>query len=135
MNKLGVWIDHKKAVMVFLNEDRYRIEHVKSDAENHYRPSGGWKSSGTNVAQSIVKEKTAEERRKHQYHEFYKKIIDKCGNVGRMYIFGPSEAKIEFKKELGKIKNSPITIDEVAPSDKLTDHEVLQKVKSFYHVM
>jgi len=131
MNKMGIWLDHKKAVMVFLDGETHKIEHLESDAENHYRPRGGWKSSGSNVAQS--KEKSLEERRDHQYHEFYQKIIEMCDNVGHIYIFGPSEAKLELRKELDKIKRSHITIDDVQASDKLSDYEIVNKVKLYFH--
>lgn len=134
MDKMGIWLDHKKAVLVFLDGEKCKVEHVESDAENHYHHSGGWKSAGSNMAQSVVKESTAEERRHHQYHAFYKKIIGMCDNVGEMYIFGPSEAKLEFKKELDKIKVSHISVHDVEASDKLSEYAIVNKVKEHFHV-
>ena len=140
MNKMGIWIDHKEAVMVSLDisgdRDNYKVDHIESGAENHYRQHGGYgSSSGSNVAQSVVKEETPERRRMHQYHDYYQKIIKMCDKPGHLYIFGPSEAKLEFKKELDKIKVSHITIDAVEACDKLSEHEIVNKVKSHYHIV
>jgi hypothetical protein len=137
MNKMGIWIDHRKAIMVSLNGggENHKVDHIESGAENHYHFHGGAKSAGTSVAQSIVKEQTSDERRKHQYHEFYQRVIELCDKPGHLYIFGPAEAKLELKKEMDKIKESRVTIDAVDACDKLTEHEIISKVKNHFHVL
>ena len=93
MQKMGIWIDHKEAFLVSLQDGQTTIERIESNAESHFRPSGGWKSSGTNVAQSVSKEQTADERRKHQFRNFYLEVIERARNASLLYIFGPGEAK------------------------------------------
>jgi len=136
MNKMGIWIDHRKAVMVSFegNSGEYKIDHIDSGAESNFHFRGGWKSSGSNMAQSIERERTPEERRKHQYHDFYNKVIKLCNKPGHVYIFGPAQARLELKKEIDKIKLCPISIDGVEPSDKLSDSEIISKVKKHYHI-
>jgi hypothetical protein len=68
--KVGIWIDHKEAILVSLKGDQTTVERIESHAESHFRPSGGWKAAGTSVAQSVSKEQKADERRKHQFHKF-----------------------------------------------------------------
>lgn len=79
--KIGIWVDHKEAVLVIVEDTKTSIEHIDSNAESHFRPSGGWKSSGTNVTQSVSKEQTSDERRKHQLHDFYQVIIQKASTT------------------------------------------------------
>jgi hypothetical protein len=137
MNKMGIWIDHKKAIVVSLDSGDggdHKVDHVESGAESHYHFHGGAKSAGTSVAQSIVKEQTSEERRKHQYHDFYKKVMEICDKPGRLYIFGPAEAKLELKKEMDKVKESRVTIDAVEACDKLDEHEIIVKIKKHFHM-
>ncbi|MEI7851410.1 MAG: hypothetical protein WCH86_06215 [Kiritimatiellales bacterium] len=101
----------------------------------HFRPSGGWKAGGTSVAQSIVKEQTADERRKHGLHAFYQKVIKKvAGKTDEVYIFGPGEAKHELIKEVEKIKGPQITISAVETCDRLTLPQITAKVRSFFEV-
>jgi len=136
MNKMGIWLDHKKAIVVMLDDANgaCKINHVESGAESNFHFHGGWKSSGSNIAQSIVHERTAEERRKHQYHDFYQKIIKVCNKPGHLFIFGPAEAKLELKKEIDKIKQSALTVDDVEACDRLSEHEIISKVKEHYHM-
>ncbi|MDH4198763.1 MAG: hypothetical protein OEV66_00125 [Spirochaetia bacterium] len=132
MKKSGIWLDHQKAVLVSLEGEDCQVQEVQSGAEKHYRHSGGWKSSGSCVAQSIVKEQKADERRKHQYHTFYQNIM-KMIEHGKVYIFGPGEAKKQLKKEMAMVKGSNFEIAAVEPCDKRGNHDIVKKVKSFYH--
>ncbi|MBM9518956.1 hypothetical protein JWG39_03895 [Desulforhopalus vacuolatus] len=132
MQKMGIWIDHKEAVLVSLQNGQTTVERIESNAESHFRPSGGWKSSGTNVAQSVSKEQTADERRKHQFRNFYQEVIEQVRNASLLYIFGPGEAKGELVKEIEKIKGQPERIAAVEVCDSLTENQLVAQVKSFF---
>jgi hypothetical protein len=130
--QMGIWIDHKEAILVSLLDARTTIERIESHAESHFRPSGGWKASGTSVAQSVAKEQTADQRRKHQFRNFYQEVIARAEKVNTLYILGPGEAKIEFAKEIQKIKGQPEKIAAVEACDSLTDNQIVAQVKSFF---
>ncbi len=130
--KIGIWIDHKEAILVSLEGDRTTVERIESNAESAFRPSGGRKAGGTSVAQSVSKEQKAEERRKHQFHNFYQMVIKKAGKADNLFIFGPGEAKHELEKEIQKIKGQHDKIAAVKPSDRLTENQIVAKVKSFF---
>ncbi len=130
--KIGIWIDHKEAILVLLEGDQATVEHIESNAESHFRPSGGWKAGGSSVAQSVSKEQKADERRKHQFHNFYQIVIKKADKADNIFIFGPGEAKTELKKEIEAVKALHGRIADVQPSDRLTENQIVAKVKSFY---
>ena len=132
--KIGIWINHKEAVLVSIEGDQTTVERIESHAESHFRPSGGRKAAGTSVAQSVSKEQKADERRKHQYHNFYQMVIKKAGNTDNIFIFGPGEAKLELAKEIEKIKGKHGRIAAVEASDRLTKNQIVAKVKSFFLV-
>jgi hypothetical protein len=132
MKNIGIWIDHKEAVLVSVEKIQAKIERIESNAESHFRASGGWKASGTNVAQSVSKEQKADARRMQQYRNFYKEVIEKAGKDSNIYIFGPGEAKLELKKEIEKIKGQQARIAAVEASDRLTENQIVAKVKSFF---
>ena len=129
--KIGIWIDHKEAILVSIEGVQTTVERIESQAESHFRPSGGWKAAGTSVAQAVSKEQKAEERRKHQYHNFYQMVIKKLGSADNIFIFGPGEAKLELAKEIKKIKGQPDRIAAVETSDRLSENQIVAKVKSF----
>ncbi len=130
--QIGIWIDHTEAILVFLNGGQATVERIDSLAESHFRHSGGARSGGANVAQSVSKEQKADERREHQYHRFYRQVIKEAGDADTMFIFGPGEAKIELAKEIKKIKGRPKRTVAVETSDKLTENQIVAKVKSFF---
>jgi len=129
---IGIWIDHREAILVAIEGAQTTVERIESQAEGHFRPSGGWKAAGTSVAQSVSKEQKADERRKHQYHNFYQMVINKVGKADNIFIFGPGEAKLELAKEIEKIKGQHDRIAAVEASDKLTENQIVAKVKSFH---
>jgi hypothetical protein len=131
---IGIWIDHKEAILVSVEDAQTAIERILSNVGSNFRPSGGWKSSGTNIAQSVSKEQRTDERREHQLDSFYKEVIEKAGKVDKCYIFGPGEAKLELVKKIEKIKSQQIKIAAVETSDSLTENQIVAKVKAFFKV-
>jgi hypothetical protein len=130
---IGIWIDHKEAIMVSIEDGQTKVDRIESHAESYFRPSGGWKAGGTCVAQSVSKEQKAEQRRKNQYHSFYQMIIKKADVASKIFIFGPGEAKLELAKEVEKIRGKHAKIEAVEASDRLTENQIVAKVKSFFY--
>lgn len=130
--KTGLWIDHKEALFVSIEGDNTAVQRLESGAESHFRPTGGWKASGTTVAQSVSKERSAEESRKHQYHAFYKKVIALLDDSDKIVIFGPGEAKIELAKEISKNKDLHEKVAAVETCDQMTENQFVAKVKGLF---
>jgi hypothetical protein len=128
----GLWIDHKEAVLVSLAGDHTQVHRVESGAESHFRPSGGWKSGGTSVAQSVSSEKKSDESRKHQYHAFYQNVMQLLMDSDCIALFGPGEAKIEFAKEVEKVSDLHKKMSTVETCDRLTENQLVAKVKAFF---
>ena len=128
----GLWIDHKEAIIVSIENGESVVHRVPSGAESHFKPSGGWKSGGTNVAQAVSNEHTAEESRKHQYHVFYQKVIELLDDSSKIAIFGPGEAKVELNKEIGKLKELHKKVTAVEPCERITENQLVAKVKEFF---
>jgi stalled ribosome rescue protein Dom34 len=127
---IGIWVDHRKAILVSLEAGAAIIRHLESDIEPHVHSSGG--SGGTAGVQSITKERAADERRKHQRHDFYQEIIKALGATSVVYILGPGEAKNELIKEIEKMKGLHLTISAVETCDKLTEPQLVAKIKTFF---
>ncbi len=130
----GLWIDHKDAFLVSIEGDHSAVQHVESGAESHLKPSGGWKAAGTAVAQTVFNEHTADERRKHQYHAFYKKVIELLGDSAGIVIFGPGEAKIELAKEIEKVSELHKKVATVETCERMSENQLIAKVKTAFSV-
>ncbi|NTV06886.1 MAG: hypothetical protein HGA59_10365 [Chlorobiaceae bacterium] len=128
----GIWIDHMEAVVVSIEGDQTFVQHVESGAESHLKPSGGWKAGGTVVAQAVFNEHTADERRKHQYHAFYQKVIDLLSDSSKIALFGPGEAKIELSKAIEKVTELQKKVKAVEACERMTENQLIAKVKAFF---
>ncbi|NNE68547.1 MAG: hypothetical protein HKN33_18415 [Pyrinomonadaceae bacterium] len=131
--RLGIWIDHKEATLVFLTNGDAQIKRIESNADSNVRSKGGYKSGGTSVAQSVSNEQKIGERRKHQLHGFYEKVGKAASNAQLIYIFGPGSARNELEKEMKKMKLHD-RIKTVESSDSMTENQKVAKVKSFFNV-
>src|SRR5512146_93264 len=89
----GVWIDHRKAVIVTITGDEIETKQLQSNMEKHVRFSSGSSQDGS-----------AEDMRDRQFdshlNSFYDEVIAAIGEVDSILIMGPGEAKGELVKRL-----------------------------------
>lgn len=128
----GLWIDHKEAILVVIEDDQAMTQHVKSGADGHFKATGGWKSGGSSVAQSVSSEGKAEEIRKHQFHAFYKEVMSRLEDSTEIAIFGPGEAKIELGNEIKQNNKLHNKVSVIEACDRLTENQIVAKVKAFF---
>ncbi|MDH3530981.1 MAG: hypothetical protein OEQ28_15580 [Acidobacteriota bacterium] len=130
--KMGIWIDHKTAFLVSLNDGETHIEQIDSNADSNVRARGGYKSGGTAIAQSVSKERSAEERRKFQLTEYYQTVIKAASNADEIYVCGPGQARSELEKEFRKFRGLQDRIKAVEACDSMTENQIVAKVRSFF---
>ena len=135
MKKLvGLWIDHDKAICVTLQGEEETIETVESGAEGHFRLSGGWRPRSPYGPRSVVSEQKPDERRRHQLHAYYQKLIGMLRDADSIYVLGPGEAPLELEKEIAQSKAMAPKVAAVERADKMTKRQIAAKVKRFYGV-
>jgi len=133
MNReVGVWVDHKRALIVFLDGQAVKTEVIESKVETHVRFPGGTRSSGSPVAQSVALEKKREEKSAHHLDHYYGEIIKVIGAPAALLILGPGQAKTEFKTKIEKSKYHQKMQVHVEPLEKLTDPQIVAKVRAHF---
>lgn len=131
---IGIWLDHSRAVVVFLNGHKLEKILIESHADSHYRLSGGARSKTPYGPQDVSSERRLQEKRAHQLHQYYQEVINKIGDADQILVFGPGEARIEFEKEIQKSKILASKTRTTEPADKMTDNQIVAKVKDYFHV-
>jgi hypothetical protein len=122
-DNVGIWIDHERAIIVFASEGRISTKTLESDVGAHPRYSGQQDGGG---------EKKYEARHGQRLDEYYDEVIGQLGQPDALLIFGPGEAKLELKERLSRSKTLSERIVGVATADKLTDPQVVAKVKEHF---
>ena len=88
----GLWIDHQKAVIVFLSEVSETTKQIASDIEKHVRFSSGTSESSS--------EDSRDRKQGGHLDSFYDEVIAALGETEVIQIFGPGEAKVELETRL-----------------------------------
>ena len=118
--QVGLWIDHRESVIVFITDEKEETKKVTSNVEKHVRFSGG--------AQDASADDIQDRRFSGQLNKYYDEVIACIGNAESILVFGPGEAKGELGKRL-ESKGLGARIVGVETVDKMTDHQIAAKVR------
>ena len=132
--RIGIWIDHKKAVIVSTSGDRVTATTLESEVGPHARYSGraGYPTSGG--PREGRGEKKYEERYGQHLERYYDEVISQLGQAEAILIFGPGEAKLQLRERLSRSKALSEHIVGIETTDKLTDPQIVAKVKEHYGI-
>lgn len=120
MNKgVGLWIDHKRAVIVSMTDDGQKIETLNANIE---KPDDGNIPPADNIQQRVETE---------HLNKFYDRVIASLDDPESIFLIGPGEAKGELQKRLEKtqIDKSAITVE---TADSMTDPQIAAKVREHF---
>jgi hypothetical protein len=129
--EIGLWIDHREAIIVILTDGGDEIKHITSNNGKHIRYSG---SSHSKTPEGL-KEVTAEDQRDrkfgNQLDKYYDEVIAAIRDAESIQIFGPGEAKGELEKRMEHegLKAHILAIETV---DKMTDRQISAKVREHF---
>lgn len=129
---VGVWIDHRKAVIVSASADRVTTKTLESSVGPHSRYSGRAGSQGPDGPQDEGGEKKYEERYREHLDQYYDEVIDQLGRPEALLILGPGEAKLQLKERFSRSKALAACPVEVETTDKLTDTQIVARVKEHF---
>lgn len=124
----GVWIDHRKAVLVMVSETGETTLQVDSNAERHVRFSGGTAPGASRESASGAGEDTQDRHFEGQLARYYDEVISGMKGVDTILLFGPGEAKTELSARIGLAGLGSHVVG-VEACDKMTDHQVAAKVR------
>ncbi len=126
--KVGLWIDHKKAIVVFVTDKGEEIGLIISKVEKQLRRSGDSPLKGPYDLHQVPADDKRQKARTGHLNLYYDGVIACIGDAETILIFGPGEAKVELKKRLVK-KGLGGRIAGVETVDKMTDRQIAVKVR------
>jgi len=119
-SEVGVWIDHRKAVIASIAGKDEAIRQVTSDMEKHVRYSGA------------AQEDSAEDQRDRRFtghlDQYYDEVIACLRDADSILILGPGEAKIELAERLRRDAHHGHVVG-IDTADKMTDHQLAATVR------
>jgi hypothetical protein len=129
-SEMGVWVDHRRAVVVRLNGKDEEIVTVDSDAEKQLRRAGD-RTEGTFERQAIPSDDTQERKFQASLNDFYDEIIVQLKGASAILILGPGEASGELRKRIESTSSvrAPLHLQK---TDRLTDPQIAAAVRSHF---
>lgn len=118
---VGLWIDHKKAVIVLVTGKEEEIKLISSDLEKPRR------QSGVSVPADDVRLREVTEH----LNNYYDEVIASLRNAEAILLMGPGEAKGELKNRIERNHLNGRIID-VETVDKMTDRQIAAKVRKHF---
>jgi hypothetical protein len=118
---IGLWIDHKKAVIVFVAGQEEEIKQINSNIEKHRRQSGV-SMPADDVRQRVLT---------GHLNTYYDEVVSCIRDAESILILGPGEAKSELKQRL-EADNLGGRIVGLETVDKLSDPQIGAKVREHF---
>ena len=124
-SEIGLWIDHRQAVIVVVTDAGEETKHIISNMEKHVRFSSGSSEDGS-------QEDVRDRQFGNHLNSYYDEVIAVIRGADAIQIFGPGEAKGELEKRLEHegLKGRVVDIETV---DKMTDRQIAAKVREHFH--
>jgi hypothetical protein len=125
--QVGLWIDHREAVIVTVSAEEISESVVESKVEKHVRYSGGTASGGRG-SRGGEGEDNRERHFEGELARYYDEVIAHLRDAEAIFIFGPGEAKAQLK---ARLEHSGLAghIVGVETVDKMTRRQISAKVR------
>jgi stalled ribosome rescue protein Dom34 len=127
-NEVGLWIDHRQAVIVTLNDGTESIEHVEADFEKRGRYSSDVEAVPENSPHMDLAEDKHERHTLEMVSHYYDSVAAHLKNASALLIMGPGPAKVEFQKHLEHRKFNGAILG-VEAADNMSDAQIAAKVR------
>lgn len=130
--KIGIWIDTRQAFIVKLSNDKHTVKIIESNIDTRERVEGESKKFGRFGSQYLTYEKHQLNRKKEQTNIFFKNLLKEIQVCDSIVLFGPSQMKNLFEKEINSNMQIANKLVGVFNSDLLTENQTVAWVKDFY---
>lgn len=125
---VGLWIDHRKAIIVTVTDKGEEISLVISKVERQLRRSGDSILKGRYESVDVPADDRRQRSLTGSLNIYYDAVIASIRSAESILIFGPGEAKGELKARLKKSKLAGRIVG-LETVDKMTDRQIAAKVR------
>jgi len=128
---VGLWIDHRKAIIVAVTDKGEEIALIISKVEKQLRRSGDSPLKGSFESSQVPASNRRQRALTGYLNVYYDAVIASIRNAESILIFGPGDAKGELKKRL-KRNNLGGRIVCIETVDRMTDRQIAAKVRQYF---
>ena len=128
---VGLWIDHRKALVVSITDKGEEMKLIISRVEKQPARFGGIRSTTSYESQLVPASDSRQRRLTGHLNIYYDAVIACIRDAESVLMFGPGEAKGELQKRIKRAK-LPGRIVGFETTDKMTDRQISAKVRQYF---
>lgn len=125
---VGLWIDHKQAVLVSLSDRGEETRVVISKVEKQLRRTGDSPLKGRSEPERSPMSDSRQKAYAGHLNHYYDTVVAALRDAEAILILGPGEAKGELKKRLVKAKLGKRIVG-VVTADKMSGPQLAKEVR------
>jgi stalled ribosome rescue protein Dom34 len=130
---VGLWIDHRKAIIVAATNKGEETKLIISKVEKQPGRFAGIRSTTPYESQQVRADDSRERKFTGHLNLYYDAVIACIRDAEAILIFGPGEAKGELQKRIKK-NNLGGRIVGIETIDKMSDRQIAAKVRQYFQV-
>ena len=130
--KCGVWLSHKEAFIVKIDDDACSVSRVASNAERRHRSTGGVRGDRPYAHRSAISGARDESNRRNEWRRHYESILEALPKNSELFVLGPGLARSGFVSYLKEHDVNGIDVKGCEPAEHLTQGQLVAKVKSAF---
>jgi hypothetical protein len=129
--KAGIWIDHRKAVIVTIDAGEERTTVLFSAVEKHPERAGDSPMHGRYEALQVPADDRRQRTLTKELNAYYDAVLAAVRRVESLLICGPGEAKGELRMRF-EMKGLGARVAAVETEDKMTDRQFAAKTHQYF---
>ena len=126
----GLWIDHRKAVIVTVTAKGEEAKEIRSHVDKQPGRIEGVRSTTPFEAQLVPADDSQERVHTRHLEKYYDEVISQLRDAKVILLFGPGEAKSELVKRIVRDKLSE-HITRITTADKMTVPQIAAEVRKY----
>jgi hypothetical protein len=127
----GLWIDHRKAIIVTLSDRGQETKEILSNVEKQLGRIEGKHSTAPFESQLVKPDDKQQRGFTKGLNIFYQEVLACIKDAQSILIFGPGEAKGELQN-LMEQNNLHGRVAVIESADKITEGQVAARVEAFF---
>jgi len=128
--QVGVWVDHREAILVKLSESGEEMIHIPSEVESQLRRTGDDPHEKFEPLQ-VPSDDVRQNKHTAGLNTYYDEVISHFGDAQAILIFGPGEARKELKKRMDTKHPAKGKVD-LEAADSMSVAQVAAKVRKHF---
>jgi hypothetical protein len=132
-NKIGIWIDKSKAVIVSLANGKEEVKEIKSSINDKFEDDFDGDTGSFKGRQHIANEKKIEAKNESKFKTYLRDVAANLKGADEVYLFGPAKTKNSLRKIIIEdLNNLKFQLKSVETTDSMTLNQIKARVRTFF---